>query len=101
VNNFTSAQFELLIRKQHYRVLRTQWITLLSVVSAAIAAPSILNAASLFLNPSKLAKDKGIVVLAEQSIKPVPKVRLNVHSNDVILKGYDPVTYHKYTKPIP
>jgi hypothetical protein len=72
---------------------------LLSVVSAAIAAPSILNAASPFLNPSKLVKDKGIVVLAEQSIKPVPKVRLNVDSNDVILQGYDPVTYHIYTKP--
>jgi YHS domain-containing protein len=93
MNSFTSAQFELQIRKQHYRILRTQWITLLSLVSAAITVPSILNAASPFVNPSNIAKDKGIVVLAEQSIKPVPKARLNVDSNGVILKGYDPVAY--------
>jgi YHS domain-containing protein len=93
MNNFSSAQFGLHIRKQHHRVLRTQWISLLSALSAAIALPSILNAASLFLNPSEIAKDKGIVVLAEQSAKPAPNARLNVDSNAVILKGYDPVAY--------
>jgi YHS domain-containing protein len=93
MNNFTSAQFELQIRKQHHRVLRTQWISLLAGLSAAIAVPSVLNAASLFLNPSKIGKDKGIVVLAEQSVKPALNARLNVDRNGVILKGYDPVAY--------
>jgi YHS domain-containing protein len=93
MNNFSSAQFGLQVRKQYHRVLRTQWISLLSGLSAAIAVPSILNAASLFLNPSEIAKDKGIVVLAEQSVKPAPKARLNVDSNGVILKGYDAVAY--------
>jgi YHS domain-containing protein len=93
MNNFSSAQFGLQIRKQYHRVLRTQWISLLAGLSAAIAVPSILNAASLFLNPSKIGKDKGIVVLAEQSTKPAVKARLNVDSNGVILKGYDPVAY--------
>jgi YHS domain-containing protein len=93
MNNFSSAQFGLQIIKQHHRVLRTQWISLLSVLSAAIAVPTILDAASLLLNPSKITKDKGIVVLAEQSTKPAVKARLNVDSNGVILKGYDPVAY--------
>jgi YHS domain-containing protein len=93
MNNFSSAQFGLQIRKQHHRVLRTQWISLLTGLSIAIAVPSILNAASLFLNPSKIGKDKGIVVLAEQSVKPAPNPRLNVDRNGVILKGYDPVAY--------
>jgi YHS domain-containing protein len=93
MNNFSSAQFKLQIRKQLHRVLLMQWISLLSVLSAAIAVPSILNAASLVLNPSKIAKDKGIVVLAEQGVKPIPNARLNVDSNGVILKGYDPVAY--------
>jgi YHS domain-containing protein len=93
MNNFSSIQLGLQIRKQHHRVLRTQRISLLAGLIAAIAVPSILNAASLFLNPSKIAKDNGIVVLAEQSAKPAPKARLNVDSNGVILKGYDPVAY--------
>jgi YHS domain-containing protein len=93
MNNFSSAQFGLQIRKQYHRVLRTQSISLLAGLSAAIAVPSILNAASLFLNPSKIGKDKGIVVLAEQSTKPAVKARLNVDRNGVILKGYDPVAY--------
>jgi YHS domain-containing protein len=93
MNNFSSAQFGLQVRKQYHRVLRTQWISLLSGLSAAIAVPSILNAASLFLNPSEIAKDKGIVVLAEQNAEPAVKARLNVDSNGVILKGYDPVAY--------
>jgi YHS domain-containing protein len=93
MNNFSSAQFGLQVRKQYHRVLRTQWILLLAGLSAAIAVPSILNAASLFLNPSEIAKDKGIVVLAEQSAKPAVKVRLNVDRNGVILQGYDAVAY--------
>jgi YHS domain-containing protein len=93
MNNFSSAQFGLQIRKQHHRVLRTQWISLVSVLIAPIALPSMLNAASLFLNPSKIAKNNGIVVLAEQSAKPAPKAWLNVDSNGVILQGYDPVAY--------
>ena len=93
MNNFSSAQFGHQIKKQHDRILRTHWISLLSVLIAAIALPSILNAASLFLNPSKIAKDNGIVALAEQSVKAAPKARLNVDTNGVILKGYDPVAY--------
>ena len=73
--------------------MKTQRISLLWGLIAAIAVPAILNAASLSLNPSKIAKDNGIVVLAEQSAKPAPKARLNVDSNGVILQGYDPVTY--------
>jgi YHS domain-containing protein len=93
MNNFSSAQFGLQVRKQHHRVLRTQWISLLSGLSVAIAVPSILNAASLSLNPIKIAKDNGAVVLAEQSAKAAPKARVNVDSNGVILKGYDAVAY--------
>jgi YHS domain-containing protein len=93
MHNFSSAQFGLRIRKRPHRVLRTPWISLLAGVSAAIAVPSILNATSPFLNPSKIAKDKGIVVLAEQSVEPAPKARLNLDSNGVILKGYDTVAY--------
>ena len=93
MNNSSFAQFGLQIRKHHHRVLRTPWISLLAGLSAAIAAPSILNAATLLLNPSKIAKDKGIVVLAEQSVGTAPKARLNLESDGVILKGYDPVAY--------
>ena len=93
MNNFSSAQFGLQVRTRYHRVLRTQWISLLAGLGAAIAVPSVLTAASLFLNPSQIGKDKGIVVLAEQSVKPAPNARLNVDRNDVILKGYDPVAY--------
>jgi YHS domain-containing protein len=93
MNNFSSAQFRLQVRHQHYRILRTQRILLLPGVVVAIVVPAILNAASLFLNPSKIVKDNGFVVLAEQTAKPAPKARLNVDSNGVILKGYDPVAY--------
>ena len=93
MNNFSSAQFGLQVRKQHHRILRTQRISLLSGLIAALAVPAILNAASLSLNPIKIAKDHGAVVLAEQSTKPAPKARVNVDSNGVILKGYDPVAY--------
>jgi hypothetical protein len=52
-------------------------ISLFSALMGAIAVPTILNAATLSLNPSKIVKDNGIVVLAEQSAKPAPKARLN------------------------
>ena len=93
MNNFSSAQFGLQVPKQHHRILQTLRISLLSGLIVAIAVPASLNAASLSLNPSKIVKDNGIVVLAEQSAKPAPKVRVNVDSNGVILKGYDPVAY--------
>ena len=80
-------------RKQHYRIMKTQPISFLSGLIVAIAVPVILNAASLSWNPRKIAKDNGIVVLAEETAKPAPKARTNVDSNGVILKGYDPVAY--------
>src|SRR3984957_15892428 len=73
--------------------MKTQPISFLSVLIVAVAVPVILNAASLSWNPSKIAKDNGIVVLAEETAKPAPKARMNVDSNGVILKGYDPVAY--------
>ena len=70
--------------------MKTQPISFLSGLIVAIAVPVILNAASLSPNPSKIAKENGIVALAE---KTAPKARMNVDSNGVILKGYDPVAY--------
>src|SRR5271165_3541780 len=74
----SSAQFLLQARKQHYRIMKTQPISFLSGLIVAIAVPVILNAASLSWNPSKIAKDNGIVVLAEETAKPAPKARMNV-----------------------
>ena len=74
-------------------MMKTQPISFLSGLIVAIAVPVILNAASLPWNPSKIAKDNGIVVLAEKTAKPAPKARMDVDSNGVILKGYDPVAY--------
>ena len=79
-------------RKQHHRIMKTQPISFLSGLIVAIAVPVILNAASLSWNPRKIAKDNGIV-LAEETAKPAPKARMNVDSNGVVLKGYDPVAY--------
>jgi len=93
MNNVSSAQFVLQARKQHYRIMKTQSISFLSGLIVAIAVPVSLNAASLSWNPSKIAKDNGIVVLAEKTVKPAPKARMNVDSNGVVLKGYDPVAY--------
>src|ERR1700726_4251804 len=73
--------------------MKTQPISFLSCLIVAIAVPVILNAASLSWNPSKIAKDNGIVILAEETAKPAPKARMNVDGNGVILKGYDPVAY--------
>jgi NAD(P)-dependent dehydrogenase (short-subunit alcohol dehydrogenase family) len=93
MNNVSSAQFVLQARKQHYRIMETQRISFLSGLIGAIAVPVILNAASLSWDPNKIAKDNGIVVLAEETAQPARKARLNVDSNGVILKGYDPVAY--------
>jgi YHS domain-containing protein len=73
--------------------MKTQPISLLLGLTVAIAVPVTLNAASLSRIPSKIAQDHGIVVLVEASAKAVPKTRMNVDSNGVILKGYDPVAY--------
>src|ERR1700751_1333277 len=73
--------------------METQRISFLSGLSGAISVPVILNAASLSWNPNKIAKDNGIVVLAEETAQAARKARLNVDSNGVILKGYDPVAY--------
>jgi YHS domain-containing protein len=73
--------------------MKTLPISLLSGLTVAIAVPVTLNAASLSWIPSKIAKDNGIVVLAEESAKPMPKARMDVDSNGVILQGYDPVAY--------
>jgi hypothetical protein len=50
------------------RIMKTQPISFLSGLIVAITAPVILNAASLSWNPSKIAKDNGIVVLAEETL---------------------------------
>jgi hypothetical protein len=73
--------------------MRTQPISFLSGLIIAMTVPLILNAASLSWNPSKIAKDNGIVVLAEETANPAAKARMNVDSNGVILNGYDPVAY--------
>jgi YHS domain-containing protein len=69
----------------------------LSGFIAAIAVPILVNAASLsrslLWNPTEIAKDEGMVVLAEGAAKSVPKTKMNVDTNGVILKGYDPVAY--------
>src|SRR5258708_37724620 len=93
MNNVSSAQLILQTRKQHYRTMETQRISFLSGLIAAIAGPVILNAAPLSWNLNKIAKDNGVVILAEETAKPAPKARMNVDSNGVILKGYDPVAY--------
>ena len=90
INNVSSAQFLLQARKQHYRIMKRQPISFLSVLIAAIAVPVTLNAASLSWNPSKIAKDNGIVVLAEETAKPVPKARTNVDGDGVSLIGIRP-----------
>jgi hypothetical protein len=73
MNKLSSAQFELQVRKQHYRILEPQRISFVSALIVAIAVPVVLNAASLPWNPHIIAKDNGIVVLAEESVKPAPK----------------------------
>ena len=76
--------------------MKTHPISFLSGLIAAIAVPVLVNAASLsrslLWNQTEIAKDKGMVVL-EETAKSVPKPKMNVDSNGVILKGYDPVAY--------
>jgi YHS domain-containing protein len=73
--------------------MKAQPISFFWGLIVAMAVPVVLNAASLSWNPSRIVKDIGIVVLAEETAKPAPRVRMNVDSNRVILKGYDPVAY--------
>jgi len=73
--------------------MKTHPISFLWSFIVAMAVPVVLNAGSLSWRPSQIAKDNGIVVLAEETASPAPKVRMNVDSNGVILKGYDPVAY--------
>jgi YHS domain-containing protein len=73
--------------------MKTQPISFLSSLIVAIAVPVVPNAANLSWDLPKIAKDNGIVVLAEGIAKRAPKARMNVDSNGVILKGYDPVSY--------
>jgi YHS domain-containing protein len=80
--------------------MKTQPISLLSGLIAAIAVPVTVNAASLAWNPSEIARDNGIVVLAEVSAKVAAKTRMDVDSNGVILKGYDPVAYFTRRQPV-
>ena len=51
-------------------MIKTQPISLLSGLIAAIAVPVTLHATGLSWNPSKIARDNGIVVLAEINEKP-------------------------------
>ena len=73
--------------------MKAQPISFFWGLIVAMAVPVVLHAASLSWNPSRIVKDNGIVVLAEETAKPAPRVRMNVDSNGVILKGYDPVAY--------
>jgi YHS domain-containing protein len=77
--------------------MKTHPISFLSGFIAAIAVPVLVNAASLsqsrLWNPTEIAKHEGIVVLAEETAKSGRKTRVNVDTNGVILKGYDPVAY--------
>ena len=73
--------------------MKTRPISFRSGFIVAIAIPVSLNAASPPWNPTKIAKDNGIVVLTEKTAKPAPNARVNVDSKGVILKGYDPVAY--------
>jgi YHS domain-containing protein len=77
--------------------MKTHPIRFLSGFIAAIAVPVLVTAGSLsrslLCSPTEIAKDKGMVVLAEVTAKSVPKTKMNVDTNGVILKGYDPVAY--------
>ena len=73
--------------------MKRQPISFLAGLIVAIAIPVIVNAESLSRNPSKMAEDNGIVVLAEESTQPAPRARVNIDSNGVILRGNDPVAY--------
>ena len=79
-------------------------ISFLSVFIAAIAVPVLVSAAglsrNLLLNPTAIAKAKGVVVLAETATS-VPRGGMNVDANGIFISGYDPVAYftvHKAVK---
>jgi YHS domain-containing protein len=73
--------------------MKRQRISFLPGLIVAFAVPVLVHADSLSRNLSKIAKDNGIVVLAEETVKPAARVRMNVASSGVILRGYDPVAY--------
>ena len=85
--------------------MKTQPISFLSVFIAAIAVPVLVGAAglsrNLLLNPTAIAKAKGVVVLAEETATSVSKSGMNVDANGIFINGYDPVAYftvHKAVK---
>ena len=85
--------------------MKTQTISFLSVFIAAIAVPVLVSPAGLcrdsLLNPTAMAKAKGVVVLAEKTATSAPKSGMNVDANGILIKGYDPVAYftlHKAVK---
>jgi YHS domain-containing protein len=84
--------------------MKTQPISFLSVFIAAIAVPVLVSAAglsrNLLLNPTTIAKAKGVVVLAEGTAKSVPKAGMNADANGIFLNGYDPVAYFTVHKAI-
>src|SRR5215469_9575573 len=91
--------------QQHYPLMKTQPISFLAVFIAAIAVPVLVGAAglskNLLLNPTAIAKAKGVVVLAEKTATSAPKSGMNVDANGILIKGYDPVAYftlHKAVK---
>jgi len=85
--------------------MKTQTISFLSVFVAAIAVPVLVSATglsrSLLLNPTAMAKAKGVVVLAEKTATSAPKSGMNIDANGIFINGYDPVAYvtvHKAVK---
>ena len=93
MNDVSPSRLVLQARKQHYRIIRMRSIAFLAGLIVANAVPAILNAANLSGSPREIAINTGVVVLAEEAVKSAPKPRMNVDSNGVILKGYDPVAY--------
>jgi YHS domain-containing protein len=80
--------------------MKTQPSLFLSGLIVASAVPVVLNAAGLAWNPRQIAKDDGVVALAEETAKPASEARMNVDSNGVILMGYDPVAYFTRRKAV-
>jgi YHS domain-containing protein len=94
MNDVSAARFVFQTRKRYDRIMKAQPIAFLWSLIVAYAIPATLNASNPSRDPSEIAKDNGVVVLAEETAKPAPKkARMNVDSNGVILKGYDPVAY--------
>ena len=89
---------------QHYPLMKTQPISFLSVFIAAIAVPVLVSAAdlsrNLLLNPTAIAKAKGMGVLAEETATSAPKSGINVDANGIFINGYDPVAYFTVQKAV-